>query len=92
MEKAKTNEEFANSRWLNAKEELVGKTLSQNEADKAEKEVVNLKSWNDTYRLEVEFLGENIENLNKTKKIWEYRYALFNNTASVDLAWLDKGG
>lgn len=91
LEKAKTNEEFANSRWLNAKEELVGKTLSQNETDKAEKEVVNLKSWNDTYRLEVEFLGENIAYLDKTKKIWEYRYALFNNTASVDLpGWTDE--
>ena len=86
LEKAKTNEEIANSRWLNAKEELMGKTLSQTEADKAEKEVINWKTWNDTYRLEVEFLGENIEYLDKTKEIWESRYALFHNTAPVDLA------
>ncbi len=85
LEKAKTNQDFANSRWLNAKDELVGKTLSQNESDKAEKEVINWKSWNDTYRLEVEILGEISAYLEKTKKIWEYRYALFHNTPSVDL-------
>ena len=85
MEKAKTNEDFANSRWLNAKDELVGKTLSQNDSDKVEKEVINWKSWNATYRLEVEILGEISAYLDKTKKIWEYRYALFHNTASVDL-------
>ncbi len=85
LEKAKTNQDFANSRWLNAKDELVGKTLSQNESDNAEKEVINWKSWNDTYRLEVEILGENSAYLQKTEKIWEYRYALFHNTPSVDL-------
>jgi small-conductance mechanosensitive channel len=86
LEKAKTNEEFANSRWLNAKEALVEKALSQSEADKAEKDVIKWKAWYDTYRLEVELLGEHIENLNKIKKIWEYRFALFNKAASVDLA------
>jgi small-conductance mechanosensitive channel len=86
LEKAKTNKDFANSRWLKAKEELVGKTLSQNEADKAEKEVIRWKTWNDTYGLEVDFLGEQIDNLNTKKKIWEYRYALFNRIPSVDLA------
>ncbi len=85
LEKTKTNKDFANSRWLKAKEELVGKTLSQNEADKAEREVIRWKIWNDTYGLEVDFLGEQIENLNTIKKIWEYRYALFKRIPSVDL-------
>jgi small-conductance mechanosensitive channel len=86
LEKAKTNKDFANSRWLKAKEELVGKTFSQNEADKAEKEVIRWKTWNDTYGLEVDFLGKQIENLSTIKKVWEYRYALFNRIPSVDLA------
>jgi small-conductance mechanosensitive channel len=86
LEKVKAKEDLANSRWLNAKEQLVGKTVSPSEVEQREKEVVQWKSWNDTYRLEVEILGKNIDYLDKIKKIWEYRYALFNNTASVDLA------
>jgi small-conductance mechanosensitive channel len=84
--KAKTKEEFANSRWLNAKEHLVDKTLSPSEAEKKEKEIVNWKIWDDIHHLDVEILSQKIKYLDDSKKIWQYRYALFHKTKSVDLA------
>ncbi len=86
LEKAKTKEDLANSRWLNAKEQLVDKTVSPDETEKKEKEIVNWKVWDDTYQLEVEILGQQIKYLDDSKKIWQYRYALFHKTESVDLA------
>ena len=86
MGKAKTKEEFANSRWLNAKKQLIDKTVSLDELEKKEKEIVNWKVWDDTYHLEVELLSQKIQYLDDSKKIWQYRYALFHKTESVDLA------
>ena len=90
LEKAKTKEDLANSRWLNAKKQLVDKTVSPDEIEKKEKEIVNWKVWDDTYQLEVEILSQQIKYLDDSKKIWQYRYALFHKTESVDLAGWEK--
>ncbi|NHJ32725.1 MAG: hypothetical protein FK732_07675, partial [Asgard group archaeon] len=86
LEKAKTKEDFANSRWLNAKKQLIDKAVSLDEIEKKEKEIVNWKVWDDTYHLEAEILSQKIKYFDDSKNIWQYRYALFHKTKSVDLA------
>ena len=85
LEAAKAKEDLSNSRWLNVKKQLVDKSFPPGEEAVKEQELENWKVWNDTYHLKVEVLSRRIEYLDLLKKIWTYRYALYNKTDLVEL-------
>ena len=85
LETAKAKEDLSNSRWLNVKKQLVDKSFPPGEEAVKEEELENLKIWNDAYHLKVEMVSRRIEYLDLLKKIWTYRYALYNKTDLVEL-------
>ena len=85
LEAAKAKEDLSNSRWLNVKKQLVDKSFPPGEEAVKEQELGNLKVWNDAYHLKVEMVSRRIEYLDMLKKIWTYRYALYNKTDLVEL-------
>ena len=85
LETAKAKEDLSNSRWLNVKKQLVDKSFPPGDEAVKEEELGNLKIWNDAYHLKVEMVSRRIEYLDLLKKIWTYRYALYNKTDLVEL-------
>jgi small-conductance mechanosensitive channel len=87
LEKVKTKEELTHSRWLNAKKGL-SENLSPGKTEEKEREALNWKTWNETHHLEIEILSQALKYTSEIKKIWQYRYDLFNQKKSINLVEL----
>ena len=88
LERAQAKKELQYARWAKAKEELDTHLLTSKEKSGKEQEVQTWKVLSDSRRLEVEVLHNRLKRLAELKKIWQKRFAVFNNTSKESLKTL----
>jgi small-conductance mechanosensitive channel len=84
LEQAKEKKQRAELRWQKGIKQSAGGSPSPGETPGGENEVESLRLWYDAGNAQVMLVSQLISFRNDLKKLRQYRYELFHNTALVD--------